>query len=232
MAKKFFLVLCLLLVGGAVALADAGGTVIQTSCSIIQGEDSWLVYCYAEVYNSTENVLCLEEGSFDLFSGDQILATGEVTQMYPFFLGPYEHGYFFDMVVFEPDENGNLLTPNVTRIAYDVEYMTIDSVYASRLLSTDAKLNRLDTGSLEVEIEVENITEETVYSPVVAYSLCTSGGAMIYADGISLANIGIPSGDSVLVRFEVAKAFVNQWEAYGALPTEVNPIASFQGNED
>ena len=44
---------------------------------------------------------------------------------------------------------------------------------------------------------------------------------MVYADGTTLQDVGIPAGGTVLVRFDVDEAFVTQWQSYGAMPTQV-----------
>ena len=49
------------------------------------------------------------------------------------------------------------------------------------------------------------------YNPTVAIGLYTDSGAMLYSDGTTLQDVGIPAGGTVLVRFDVDEAFVAQW---------------------
>ena len=55
---------------------------------------------------------------------------------------------------------------------------------------------------------------------------------MLYSDGTTLQDVGIPAGGTVLVRFDVDEAFVAQWQSYGAMPTQVHTNASFRHDED
>ena len=123
----------------AFALADSEGVIVGSSCNIVQSGEYYLVYCYAQVHNNSSEIICLESGSFELHSGEQILASQPVTQLWPYFINPGEDGYVFDVVAFEPGESGAVV-PSVTDILYDIQYMTVDPKYASRDLSAMAEL--------------------------------------------------------------------------------------------
>ena len=55
---------------------------------------------------------------------------------------------------------------------------------------------------------------------------------MIYADGVTLKDVGIPAGGEVLLRFPVDDSFVEQWSGYGAAPAYAQVNAMFRRDED
>ena len=89
--------LCAAALGG---MAEGEGVVSQVSCSIVPSGDYYLVYCFAQVHNASDEVICLEEGMLSLMNGEQLLSTSDVSQIWPYFLSPGEDGYLFDIVAF------------------------------------------------------------------------------------------------------------------------------------
>lgn len=234
MKKRFALaVLAVMLLLSALGLADSQGVIVQSSCSIQPSGDYYLVYTFAQVHNNSDEIICLDQGSFELHGGEQILSTQKVTRMWPYFLNPGEDGYFFDIVSFEPDEEGNPVMPSVTNIEYNVTYMPVNGAFASVDLSAVSELTLEEsTGEMNVVCEIENTTDIDAYDANISFGLYTDAGQMIYADGMILTGVGIPAGGTVLVRFEVEKAFVEQWRSYNALPTQAHVNASFRAGSD
>lgn len=229
--RKVFALLLALMMGAGCAAADSEGTVAQYSCSIVQSGEYYLVYCFAEVHNDSNSTICLERGSFDLQSGEQLLATEEVSQLWPYFLAPGEDGYLFDIVSFEPGENGAVV-PQVTGVSYEVQYMTVGENVLSRDLSCVSRIEQDVYGGLDVICELTNGTEDIAYDPTVAFGLYTQEGSMIYADGMTLKDVGIPAGGTTLVRFRIDDVFVKQWDSYGVKPAEARVNASFGADND
>ena len=226
------LVMTLLLAAlAAVCLADSEGVVVNSSCNIVQSGEYYLVYCYAQVHNNSPEIICLEQGTFELHSGEQLLASQPVTQLWPYFINPGEDGYVFDVVAFEPGESGAVV-PSVTDILYDIQYMTVDPQYASRDLSAVAELERGDTGELTVVCHITNGTDTDAYNPTIAFGLYAENGGMLYADGTTLQNVGIPAGGTLLMRFPVDEDFVAQWDTYGMSAAEARVSAAFRNDED
>ena len=226
-------VLAAMLLCAAAGFADAEGVIVQTSCNILPSGEYYLVYAFAQVHNNSSEIICLDQGSFELHSGEQMLSSQKVTRMWPYFINPGEDGYFFDIVSFEPDEQGNPVVPSVTAIDYNVTYMTVNPAFASFDLSTVSHLEVNDAqGSMTVLCEITNMGDMTAFDPVVCFGLYTDAGQMIYADGMTLTGVGIPAGGTVLARFDVEKAFVEQWKAYNAVPTQVQASASFRSESD
>ena len=190
------LILALLVLFAAVpALGDSEGVVVQKSCNIVQSGQYYLAYCFAQIHNNSSTVICLENGTFDLQNGETILSTSEISQIWPYFVGPDEDGYLFDIVSFEPDENGNPVLPTITDISYDIHYMAADDIS-------------------------------------VAFGLYTDTNKLVYADGTTLKDVGIPAGGTVLVRFDIDSAFISQWKSYNAMPTQAMVSAAFRNDED
>ncbi len=214
------------------AMAENEGVIVQSACNIVQSGEYYLVYCYAQVHNNSDQIICLEQGTFDLVNGEDLLATSEVSQIWPYFLNPGEDGYLFDIVSFEPDEYGNPVVPSVTGISYEIQYMTVDTAYASYGLDTEATLVTDASGAMSVVCRVTNNTQVDAYDPTVAFGLYTESGYMLYADGSTVQNVGIPAGGTLLMRFSVEDAFVSQWTSAGMMPTQTRVTASFRNDQD
>lgn len=233
MKKMAVLWLALLLTAlCAAGLCDAQASVEQNSCSIVQSGEDYLVYCFAQVRNDSDSIICLDHGSFALMNGDQIMASEEISRLWPYFLEPGDEGYFFDVVVFSPNEDGPVV-PSLTGVQYDAVYMAVDDSLASSALSATSRIEKdLIDGGLVVVCEVENGTDVDAYDPILAFGLYTAGGQMIYADGMTMNYIGIPAGGKVLARFQIDAVFAQQWEQYGVTPMEARFSASFRDDKD
>ena len=227
------LVLALLaLLAAAPALGDSEGVVVQRSCNIVQSGQYYLAYCFAQVHNNSSSVICLENGTFDLQDGETILSTSEISQIWPYFISPDEDGYLFDIVSFEPDENGNPVLPNITGISYDINYMAVDAAYASKDLEAVSSIETDASGGVYVACRVTNGTDVDAYDPTIAFGLYTGDNQMVYADGTTLKDVGIPAGGTLLVRFDIDDAFIAQWQSYGSMPTQAMVSAAFRSDED
>jgi len=215
----------------AACMADSEGSVVQSSCSIVPSGQYYLVYCYAQIHNNTDEIICLERGTFELQNGDQSLVSQDVTQIWPYFINPGEDGYVFDVVAFEPDENGNPVLPQITGLTYDITYMTVGQQYAALDLSAVATIEQ-DAGGMTVVCAITNGNDEDAYDPTVAFGLYTDGGAMVYADGLTLRNVGLPAGETMLMRFPIDDAITEQWETYGANIATAHVNAAFSSGSD
>ena len=165
--KKMLAALALALTLPTCALGDSEGVIVQSSCNIVQSGDYYLAYCFAQVHNNASTVICLDQGTFDLQSGETLLSTSEVSQIWPYFLSPGEDGYLFDIVSFEPDENGNPVIPSITGISYNVTYLPVDNVYASYDLSAVSEIAQDVSGDVSVVCRLTNSTDMDAYNPTV-----------------------------------------------------------------
>ena len=243
--KRWALALIVLLLAASLpagVLGDSSGMiayeegvvaeVVKSSCSIVQSGDYYLVYCYAQVHNPSDQILCINEGTFELYSDNQLLATQEVSQLWPYFLNPGEDGYLFDIVAFEPNEDG-VFIPNVTGIDYFVDYMPVNAQFAGTSLDCTPSITYDPiSGNLFVICELSNPTQEAAYSPTVAFGLYMDNGALIYAGGTTLQGVGVPAGGTTLMRFAIDDAIVTQWSNYGVSPTQVQAKAMFRTDAD
>lgn len=225
--KKCFALLMMicLLVPAAFALGERS-TIAQSSCSIVQSGDDYLAYCFAKVQNHTDQVLCLDEGVFELTCGEETIASQEISQLWPYFVAPGETGYLFDIVPFEQ-------MPQVTGLEYHMSYLEINPAYAGLPLAAAAHVEVDDgSGLMSVVCVVENDASVDAYDPTIVVGLYTDAGQLIYCDGRNLKDVGIPMGGKLLVRFAVEPTLVEQWAGYGALPTQVQAGAMFRTGTD
>lgn len=227
MKKRIAMALVCMLLFVTQALAEGEiGTIVQSSCSIVQSDGYYLAYCFAQVHNNTDQVLCLDEGTFRLLSGEETIASEEVSQLWPYFLAPGEDGYLFDIVPFEA-------LPQVTGLTYDIRYLEINPAYAGEPLETSARVEMDDgSGLMSVVCELANTADRDAYDPTVIMGLYTDAGQLLYSDGRSLKDVGIPAQGKLLVRFFVEPMLAEQWMSYGALPTQVRVSAMSRTGSD
>ena len=225
--KRWIAAVLVMLLFAVPAMAEEEkGTIVQSSCSIVQDGEYYLAYCFAKIRNDTNQVLCLDEGTFYLVNGDEEIASEEVSQLWPYFLAPGTEGYLFDIVPFEQ-------MPQITGIDYDLRYLDIHSAYAGTTLKTQGYVQLdEDRNALSVLCEVVNPTDTDAYDPTVVVGLYTDAGQLVYSDGRSLKDVGIPANGKLMVRFYVEPMLVEQWLNYGALPTQVQTGAMFRTGSD
>ncbi|MGN0776428.1 MAG: hypothetical protein ACI4MM_07080 [Candidatus Ventricola sp.] len=224
--------LALALMLGTGALAQDEGTIVQSSCNIVQSGEYYLVYCFAQVHNNTQETICLDEGNLYVMSGEDAIGSERMTRLWPSFLAPGQDGYLFNIVTFEPGGDGAGM-PAVTGLSYDLSYMTVNPAYGGQALDAQARIEVDDvTGYMSVVCEIDNTTDEDAFGAVLAIGLYTDAGQMVYADGLKLNDVGIPAGGRVLVRFDVDEELAQQWRSYDALPTQAHVNVMFSTNED
>lgn len=222
----------LLLAVSGLSLADSEGAIVQSSCSVVPSGEYYLVYCYAQIHNNSDKNICLEQGMFDLRSGDTVIASQDVTHIWPSMIAPGEDGYVFDVVAFEPDENGQPVVPQVTGLEYIMQYMAVEEEFSSLDLFVTSEIERDARGGMNVVCTVTNETDMEAWNPTIAFGLYTDGGAMVYADGITHFNVCIPAGGTIRLRFDVDEEISDQWNTYGANVTEVRAVGSFRDGTD
>ena len=141
-------------------------------------------------------------------------------------MAPGEDGYLFDIVPFEQ-------MPQVTGIQYDIGYLSIDPAYAGESLETAAHVELDDdSGLMSVVCEIANASAMEAYDPTIVVGLYTDAGQLVYADGRTVKDVGIPADGRLMVRFDVESTLVEQWMEYNALPTQVRASARFSKGSD
>ena len=226
MKKILALMLMLALAAAAPVLAQEEGVIVQSSCSIVQSGDYYMTYCFAQVHNNTDQVLCLEDGMFYLSDGEEIIAQEEVSKLWPYFLAPGEDGYLFDIIPFET-------MPQITGLEYSLQYLLVNPAYAGVKLDAQTRVELdEDSGVLSVVCELTNPTDVEAFDPSLAIGLYTDAGQLVYAEGRNLSDVGMAAQGKLLVRFEVEPDMVAQWIGYDALPTQVQVNAMFRTGSD
>ena len=226
---RMLMSLALALMLGTGALAQDEGTIVQSSCNIVQSGEYYLVYCFAQVHNNTEETICLDEGNLYVMGGEEAIGSERISRLWPSMLAPGQDGYLFNIVTFEPGAG----IPSVTGLNYDLTYMTLNPAYGGQALDAQARIEVNDiTGRMSVVCEVSNPTDEDAFGAMLATGLYTDAGQMVYADGLQLSDIGIPAGGRVLVRLDVDEELAQQWASYDALPTQAHVNVMFSTNED
>ena len=207
-------------------------SVVQSAVSIIPYGDTYRVYCFAQVHNDSQMIQGMSSGVFRLYNGETVIAEEEVDRLWPYYLEPGQSGYVFGTAVFNPDENGNPVMPYVTRLVYTFETMEMTVSANSDSLYAEGTIERTGSGGYLLTMTVENTGESMARNPVVAFGLYTQSGAMIYADGRQLEQIGIAPGSTIELRFPVGLQLAKQWDDYGVSPDEIIITASYREDED
>ena len=226
----FLLLLCLCL--GIWSMAGAELNVVQTACNILVYSDECQIYCCAQVHNDSDRLAGMEHGLFRLLSGDVVIAEENVERLWPYFVDANGDGYIFQTVTFYPDEDGNLEIPSITGLNFQLSSMTMPVSVANETLVADAEIEKTQTGGYVLICRLQNTDDETAWNPLVTYGLYTSGGSLLYADGLSLENTGISSGSTLELRFTVNAQIVKQWFSYGVEPAEVRVQGFYRRDSD
>ena len=96
-----------------------------------------------------------------------------------------EDGYYFDMVSFEPGEDGQSVVPAVSGIDYNVVYTTMDESYASCDLSAVSTVEQDEAGHIAVLCELTNIDGTMARLPGVTAFGIAHGFPVISIEDIS-----------------------------------------------
>ena len=79
-----------------------------------------------------------------------------------------------------------------------------------------------------VYVTARNDTEDTLFTPSVAFGLFDQEEKLLYGDAVTLFSLGVPPEQTFVASFSIDEAFVAAWEAEGAQPAQVQAVAVVQ----
>ena len=115
---------------------------------------------------------------------------------------------------------------------YDIRYMRIGLEHGGMALETRTQIDQEPSGDVVVTCHLINPEMIDAYDPTVAIGLYTEDGVLLYADGVTLQDVGVPAGGEVLRRFRIDDTIAGQWSAFGVTPAWAQVSAVFRTDED
>lgn len=228
MKRLFFLLLtcCLLLSAGA-ALAEGGLTTVNAMFVLTPSYSDYVGYAYAEVVNNSSEMLTVdyETSSLKLMNAaGEVLHTEEIYFLCPQAIGPGETGYVMvESVYLETDVAEQLVTYSMTINGSDAWYMDPltylpdDSLTADLVAATDDYGDEITW----LYVLMENPNKGLLFDYCCVVGLYDQQNRLIYATEIQTYNVGIPAGQSSMLRAEIPEELTAYWAEKGITPTNV-----------
>ena len=227
MKKALSLLLFLCVLFGACALAEGKLEVTQEAFQAVEYfTDTYYGCLYAEITNTSDKPLAVDEGSFQLTGTDgAVLALGSVYSSYPNVVAPGATAF----ISAREEARGAAKPEDVAGYSF---VMTSDEPYGdgpSMLTVLSAEYGEIpsrwgDTDKV-VSVVVQNDTDAIVYNPSFSFGLYDEAGKLLFADSQSVYNLGIPAGQSVVLTYTMGECYWQAWETAGQTVSSVKAIA-------
>ncbi|MBN1777906.1 MAG: hypothetical protein JW811_07260 [Clostridiales bacterium] len=222
MIKKVLLIVLALSLISASALAAGKLTVIQEHMIASDSYGSVEVKVFAEVENTGDRPVEYSAGTVEIFDadGNTVAATNRV-YCYPYVLAPGEKGYAFNTLYPE-----NISAAEIAD--YSLNVMGISSTKEAKLLPVTATFEIVQEGNWKYYYMVAEITNETsdiVYYPYCVFALKDADGQLLYVDYTSYSAIGIPPGNTIIIRYSVPDNIITYYADHGLVPSTADAIA-------
>lgn len=204
----------------------AGELKVQSETLVVvpSYSDTFYGNLYAEVKNTGDAPVQLANGLYELFDKDgKVIKSDEYINMYP--------------SVLNPGENGFILLSELVDEAKTKDYIASHKLTVTGTSSIDYKVERLAASDAKYEIVedyskrhvlsalVKNDKTETANEPVIVFALKDDQGKVIYTIGTSTYNVGIPAGNTVLLKATIDDGFVKYMEENNIKPATLEAIA-------
>lgn len=229
MKKMFalFLTLCFLF---TCALADASLTPVQTMVQLLPYFDSYVVAYCAEVVNTGDVPIGLDSDlcRIELMDAEgNVLLTDTIYSTSPSVLAPGETGYVIPFHLYLEDIDVNALTDYALhlyaeedRYSSPVSYISADS-YSTQLITQQNSWGEEETF---VDISFTNKTEETIFDFYAVMAIYDQNDQLIFTSEESVYELGVPAGQTVIMRAEIDEEFTSYWKDNGIEPSRIHII--------
>ncbi len=207
MKKGVILFLALLLTALAATTAFAAGkaTVTQEAFYVLPYYDeSYAGHVYGEITNTGDKNVEMDSGVFEFLDaeGDPV-ATGRIYSFYPEILPPGGKGYYYLYENIAEASEADYIDD------YSVTVVGKSTTEDAALLASSGSFEEKDYyGEREIEMiaEIENNTEEIVWSPYVAFALYDANDVLVYVDYESGYGMGLYPGSKIIMTCSVRSA--------------------------
>jgi len=229
MKKVFALLLALMLLCSA-ALADAELKVMNTMCHIIPYYDSAVGVYYAEVVNTGDTLICLDDelSRVELMDSEgNVVLSEEIWNVTPTVLAPGEKGYVVPFHMYLDEVDVSALTNYAIHLYAEEATYFEPPVYLNAAGITAEIRTEPDRWGNDVTalyITFTNMAEDVVYDFNFAVGVYDESGALIYTYESSTYDVGVPAGQSVIVRSEIDNFLTAYWAENGIVPASIGVI--------
>ena len=231
--KKFFILLLALLLLCSTALADASLQVVNTMYQIIPYYDSAIGVYYAEVVNNGDTLICLddERSRVEVMDSEgNVVLSEEIWNTTPAVLAPGETGYVVPFRMYMDEVDVSALTDYAIHLYAEeatyfdpTAYLPVDGISAEFRVETDDWGDAVTT----LYTTFTNTSDQVAYNFNFVLGVYDEGGALIYTCDASTFDVGVPVGESVIVRSKIDEVITSYWAENGIVPASVNVIGYY-----
>lgn len=228
--KKILSVLFALALLCSAALAEAALEPLHTMYQIIPSYDSAVGMYYAEVVNTGDTLICLDSELSRvevLDAQGNVLATEAIYSTVPTVLAPGETGYVVPFYMYLDGVDVSALTDYAIHLyAEEASYYEPTNYLNANAISAEIRTEPDSWGDdvTSLYITFTNTTADVVYDFHFALGVYDESGALIYTCEESTYDVGIPSGQSVIVRSEIDSMITSYWAENGITPASIGVI--------
>lgn len=228
--KKVLSILFALLLVFTTACAEASLEPVNTMYQIIPYYDSAIGVYYAEVVNTGDTLIRLDSeiSRVDVMDAEgNVLATEEIYGTVPSVLAPGEKGYVVPFRMYLDDVDVSALTDYAIHLYAEEASYQDPTVYLDASSITAEIRTEPDSWGDDVTtlyITFTNATEDVVYDFNFAAGVYDESGALIYTCEASTYDVGVPVGQSVIVRSEIDDILTAYWAENGIVPASIGVI--------
>jgi len=221
------LVACCLLLSVGAALAEGGLTTTNAMFVLAPFYGDYVGYAYAEVVNNSNEMLTVdyETSALKLMNAaGEVLYAEDIFFLSPQAIGPGETGFVMaESIYLEADVAEQLTTYSLSVNGVDswymdpLTYLPEDVLTADLIVGTDAYGDSVTW----IYTLVENPNKGLLFDYGCVLGLYDQKGRLIYATEIQTYGVGIPVGQSAMLRMESPDELTAYWADKNITPTSI-----------
>lgn len=228
--KKVLSILFILILLLTAASAETSLEPLHTMYQIIPSYDSAVgMYC-AEVVNTGSTLICLnsELSRVEVMDAQgNVLATEAIYNTVPAVLAPGETGYVVPFLMYLDGVDVSALTDYAIHLyAEEATYYEPTAYLDTSAISAEIRTEPDSWGDdvTSLYVTFTNTAADVVYDFNFALGVYDESGALIYTCESSTYDVGVPSGQSVIVCSEIDSMVTSYWAENGITPASINVI--------
>ncbi len=228
--KKILSVLFALALLFTAACAETSLTPVNTMVQIYPFFDSYVAMYFAEVVNTGDTLIQLDSNrsKAQLMDAEgNVLLEETIFHTSPYVLAPGETGYVTPFYMYLDDVNIDALTDYAIHLYAEEAFYLDPTVYlAEDCISAELLTQTTDWGDEEtfLHITFTNQTDETIFDFSFAIAIYDQNGALMYTGEESMYDVGVPAGQSVIIRTGLDEMFTQSWAQGGLTPSRISVI--------
>lgn len=221
----FLLACCLTLALGAASAA--GLSTVNALCVVVPAYGDYAAYAYAEVVNTSDKLMMIDYDTSVLTLLDaqgNALKTSPIYSLCPSAIAPGETGFvIIEYESFEADMLEKIDSYSMTINGEEAWYLDSPTALPQESLTAEYVTTKDYFGDTVnwVYVLVENASKGLLFDYCVVASLYDQHGRIIFACEEQTYDVGIPSGQSAMVRMEIPSLLSEYWAANDIVPTQI-----------